>query len=283
MRPRVGQAVASGIETRPETPMPIEPMERSVVRSEHPYVNVTPDAAHVLVETLFAGTHQRIPGVRYSIAYKLAEGRTGGDIVDVFHYDNDHVSFAIADISGKGSEAAVQAALIKYGIRALASVGLTPENVAKGLNRLYLENSAFNNTTDTFATVFFALVDTGRRFLHYTNAGHEPVFIVRPDGCAVVLDPTAPIVGVFEEESHVFKDSIVDLETGSLLIATTDGVTEARNAHGEQYGMERLAEMAVAYRGSSEAAIAKALLAEVESFSCAHLRDDIAILVCRFL
>lgn len=99
---------------------------------------MTAEAAHVLVETLFAGIHLQIPRVHYAVSYKLAEGRSGGDIVDVFHYDNDHVSFAIADISGKGNRAAVQAALIKYGLRTLSSGGHTPETVMNSLNRLYL-------------------------------------------------------------------------------------------------------------------------------------------------
>ncbi len=276
-----GTPTSAGIETTAE-PSAATSTE-SPVMSEEAYVNVTPSAAHVLVETLFAGTHHQIPRVRYAVIYKLAEGRSGGDIIDVFHYDNDQVSFAIADISGKGNQAAVQAAVIKYGVRTLASNGLTPENVMRGLNRLYLEHTAFENVADSFATAFFGVVDASRRFLYYSNAGHEPVAIIHPDGTAIDLEPTAPIIGVFDAQHHVFKQSVVAVQHDTLLVATTDGVSEARDASGTLYGTERIIGTALANRFESEADIAKALLADVDSFSNASRHDDIAILVSRFL
>jgi serine phosphatase RsbU (regulator of sigma subunit) len=277
-----GQTVAAGIPVPPEAPIPSEPMEHPVVRSEGPFVNVTPDAAHVLVETLFAGSHQAIPRVQYAVAYKIAEGRSGGDIIDVFHYDNDSVSIAIADIAGKGTQAAVHAAMIKYALRAFASNGMVPENAVRGLDRLYLENNAFEGTPNSFASLFFGVVDSTRRFLHYTNAGHEPVLLVQPDGSSCVLAPTAPIVGVFESQQSIFKQALANIDEHTLLVATTDGVTEARNESGEQFGMERLIDVAATHRTEGEGAIAKGVLAAVEAFSSGKKRDDIAILAMRF-
>jgi sigma-B regulation protein RsbU (phosphoserine phosphatase) len=221
--------------------------------------------------------------VRYATAYKVAVGDSGGDVVDVFHYNNDHVSFVVADVAGKGNRAAVQAAMIKYGLRTLASSGLMPETVMVGLNRLYLEQSAFEGSADSFATVFFGVTDATRRFLYYSNAGHEPVILVQPDGSVVTLAPTAPLIGVFKEQHHLFKQSTVDLQPGSLLVATTDGVTEAQNSREGQYGMRRLIAAVVAHRTESESDIAQSILAEVEAFSNSGVRDDIAIVVNRFL
>jgi serine phosphatase RsbU (regulator of sigma subunit) len=278
-----GQTVAVGIAVPTEPSPPTEPMERPVVLSEEPFVNVTRDAAHVLVETLFAGSHQAIPRVRYAIAYKIAEGRSGGDIIDVFHYDNDNVSIAIADIAGKGTQAAVHAAMIKYALRAFASNGMVPENAVRGLDRLYLENNAFDGTPNSFASVFFGSVDPTRRFLHYTNAGHEPIVLVQHEGTPCVLEPTAPIVGVFESQQNLFKQAVVNIDEKTLLIATTDGVTEARNEAGEQFGMQRLIEISVAHRSADEGEIAETILKAVEAFSSGKKRDDIAILAMRFL
>ncbi len=115
-------------------------------------------AAKVLAEHLFARGEARIPGVEYAVGYRLAHGLTGGDIVDVYHFDNDAVSFCIADIEGKGTEAAIHAAMVKYGLRSYASHGLTPERVLRSLDRLYLENNAFERV-DSFASVFFGMVD----------------------------------------------------------------------------------------------------------------------------
>lgn len=257
-------------------------MEGALLRAEHPYLNVDSHAADALVNTVFGGTHHRIPRIRYATAYKLAEGMTGGDIIDVFHYDNDHVSFAIADIAGKGTQAAVHAAMIKYGLRAFVSNGSTPEKIIRSLDRLYLENNAFEGT-DSFATVFLGIVDQSRRLLHYTNAAVESIIVVHSDGRCARLAPTAPLVGILEDQHHLFKQSFVALEEGTLLVAATDGVTEARNTKGAQLGMATIQETVVNRRHESEASIAAALLAEVEAFADDKRRDDIAIMVARFL
>ena len=279
---KTGTAVASGIVTFPDTPTLAEPMEASVTPAQHPYLNVARSAADALVKTVFGDTQHRIPRIRYATAYKLAEGKTGGDIIDVFHYDNDHVSFAIADIAGKGTLAAVHAAMIKYGLRSFVSNGLTPEKVMRSLDRLYLENNAFEQV-ESFACIFLGVVDNTRRLLHYTNAAMESVLVIHPDGTSKRLEPTAPLVGVFEDQHHLFKQSFVDLREGSLLVVATDGVTEARDRKGAMLGIERIRETILSQRTESESSIAAALLAEAESFSDDQRRDDIAIIVARFL
>ena len=148
-KPGLGAPTAVGIDVAavaPEAvPEIIEPPP------DESFVQVTSDFAHNLVQTLFAGTQRQIPGVRYATAYKVAEGYSGGDVVDVFHFNNDHVMFVVADVSGKGNNAAVPAALIKYGLRTLASNGLMCESVMRSLNRLYLEQSAFEGDLNSFA------------------------------------------------------------------------------------------------------------------------------------
>lgn len=279
----VGRPVAAGMVTVPDVaPTPPEPIEKSLIRAEHPYINVAPDAADRLVETVFGGTHQRIPRLRYATAYKLAEGRTGGDIIDVFHYDNDHVSIAIADICGKGTQAAVHAAMIKYGLRSFVSNGHTPENVMRSLDRLYLENNAYEQV-ESFACIFLGVIDATRRLLHYTNAAMESVIVVHENGECAQLKPTAPLVGVFEDQHHLFKQSYLEVREGSLLIAATDGITEARDRKGAMLGSQRIQDIAVSRRHESEASIAAALVAEAESYGDDARRDDIAIIVARFL
>jgi serine phosphatase RsbU (regulator of sigma subunit) len=279
---KTGQPVASGIVTLPDTPTLSEPIETSVNRAEHPFLNVAPSAAEALVRTVFGDTQHRIPRIRYATAFKLAEGKTGGDIIDVFHYDNDHVSFAVADIAGKGTLAAVHAAMIKYGLRSFVSNGLTPEKVMRSLDRLYLENNAFEQV-ESFACIFLGVVDTTRRLLHYTNAAMESVLVIHSDGTSKRLEHTAPLVGVFEDQHHLFKQSFVELRAGSLLVVATDGVTEARDRKGKMLGIERIREIVLRQRTESECSIAAALLAEAESFSDDQRRDDIAIIVARFL
>jgi sigma-B regulation protein RsbU (phosphoserine phosphatase) len=239
-------------------------------------------AAKVLVEHLFARGHAEIPGIDYAVGYRLAHGLTGGDIVDVYHFDNDAVSFSIADISGKGSEAAIHAAMVKYGLRSYASHGLTPESVLRALDRLYLENNAFERI-ESFASAFFGMVDSSRRIMHYASGGHEAAAIVIPGEPAQPLLPTAPLIGVFDDQHHLFKQSFVELPPGTIFVATTDGVTEARAADKSFFGMERFIQTIESFAEAPVETLVKELIDRARAFSHDHLRDDIAVVAARFL
>jgi len=275
-----GDSISFGISTAAEPPDMAAPGTASVQivldgKSQRE------SAAQVLIEHLFANTDTAIPQVSYAVSYRLAEEFIGGDIVDVYHFDNDCVAFSIADISGKGAQAAVHAALIKYGLRAYSSHGLTPEAVLRAMDRLYLENNTFENV-ESFASVFFAVADPLRRTLWYANAGHEPVLIVSPAGVVSLLQPTAPLIGIFDDQHHLFKQEAVPIEKDTILVATTDGVTEARSADRDFFGMERFIAAVEASHDQSPAAIVKRVIDDVEIFSGNRLRDDIAIVAVRF-
>jgi len=239
-------------------------------------------AAKVLVENLFARGNVKITGIEYAVGYQLAHGLTGGDIVDVYHFDNDATSFCIADISGKGTEAAVHAAMVKYGVRAYASQGLTPERVLRALDRLYIENTAFEKI-ESFASVFFAMVDSTRRIMQYSSGGHEPVAIILPGQPARTLAPTAPLIGVFDDQHHLFKQAFVDLPPGTVFVATTDGITEARSPDRSFFGMEGFIEVIEAHAEAPVDEIVQALIDRARAFSNDNLRDDIAVVAARFL
>jgi serine phosphatase RsbU (regulator of sigma subunit) len=238
-------------------------------------------AAKVLVEHLFARGTALISGVEYAVGYRLAHGLTGGDIVDVYHFDNSAVSLVIADISGKGTEAAVHAALVKYGLRAYASQGLTPERVLRSLDRLYLENTAFEGV-ESFASVFFGLVDVSRRFMQFSSGGHEPVAVIVPGERARVIEPTAPLIGVFDDQHHLFKQAHIELPPGAVFVATTDGITEARSPAGEFFGMEGFIEVIEANANAPVEQIVQELIARASAFTHDNLRDDIAVVAARF-
>jgi sigma-B regulation protein RsbU (phosphoserine phosphatase) len=240
------------------------------------------NAATVLIEHLFANTDAQIPGISYAVAYRLAEEFVGGDIVDVYHFDNNSVALSIADISGKGARAAVHAALIKYGLRALSSHGLTPERALRSLDRLYLENNNFEQN-ESFATVFFGLVDPKRKAIIYACAGHEPVIVIQPDKTVQVLAPTAPLIGVFDDQHHLFTQDMVAVTAGTLFVATTDGITEARNPEGEMFGMERFIATALANSDRDVKGVIASIIDAAHAFSTGRIVDDIAIIAARFL
>lgn len=246
---------------------------------ETPFTDDDRQAAEVLIRHLFAHDERRIDRVEYDVAYKLSAGAVGGDIVDVYHFDNGNVLLAIADISGKGAQAAIHAALVKYGLRCYASSGLTAERVLRSLDRAYVENNAFERT-ESFASVFLAIVDADRRSMAYSCAGHEPVFLRRPGGETRVLVPTAPLIGVFDDQHHLFTQKVVDLEPCTLIVVTTDGYTEARSPDGTFFGMDRLRASIDRYADLPVSEIVATLMDDVDRFTAGGLRDDIAL--CAF-
>jgi sigma-B regulation protein RsbU (phosphoserine phosphatase) len=238
-------------------------------------------AAKVLVEHLFARGNADIRGVEYAVGYRLAHGLTGGDIADVYHFDNDAVSFTVADISGKGTKAAIHAALVKYGLRAYASQGLTPERVLRSLDRLYLENNAFEKV-ESFASVFFGMVDTSRRIMNYASGGHEAAAIIVPGERARVVEPTAPLIGVFDDQHHLFKHAFLHMPPGTVFVATTDGITEARAPDGSFFGMEGFVNTIEELAEAPAETIVHGMIDRASTFSCDNLRDDIVVVAARF-
>ncbi|MDQ6780384.1 MAG: serine/threonine-protein phosphatase, partial [Candidatus Eremiobacteraeota bacterium] len=230
-------------------------------------------AAELLVEHLFTPGAQQIPGIEYAVEYKLAHGRAGGDIVDVYQFDNQSVAFSVADISGKGVEAAIHAAMVKYGLRSYASMGLSAESVLRALNRLYIENSSYERR-DSFATAFFGHIDKHRAVMVYGSAAHDCVFILKPEKDIEALEVTAPILGVFDSQQHLFCQKFEQLETGTILVGVTDGVTEARSKDGTFYGTERLAELITKHRGDSMSTLAGSIVATAAAFAGGNPHDD---------
>ena len=268
--------IATAVERRTTAP---DPSTSSALRVDDATGVSEWAAAQVLVEHLFARGTSAISGIEYAVGYQLSHGLTGGDIVDVYQFDNDAVSFSIADISGKGTEAAVHAAMVKYGLR--ASQGLTPERVLRSLDRLYIENNTFDRV-ESFATVFFGLVDNSRRIMHYASGGHEPAAIMVPGERPQTLSPTAPLVGVFDDQHHLFKERFVELPPGTIFVATTDGITEARAPDRSFFGMEGFLATIEELAEAPVETIVRELIDRARAFSGDSLRDDVAVLAARF-
>lgn len=237
--------------------------------------------ANVIARGMFAPKAKRLAGIDYAIEYRLADGYPGGDVIDVYSFDNGSLALTAVDVEGRGVEAATLAALCKFGLRAYASAGMTPEFVVQHLDRLYLENSAFANV-ESFASVFFAHVDANREIMGYCSAGHDVVFLARPDEMPVLLPVTAPVIGVFEDQKHLFKQRYVELTKGTVLVLGTDGITEARDASGAFFGTDGLASVIERHIHGSMHDLANAVMDGVLDFTEGRARDDIAVLALRF-
>ncbi|HEV3155605.1 MAG TPA: SpoIIE family protein phosphatase [Candidatus Baltobacteraceae bacterium] len=247
----------------------------------------TPDsAARTLVEHLYAHRFPPVPGVDIGTAYLLAEDdvRVGGDLIDVYQFNNGSVAISIADISGKGAAAATRAALVKYGLRAYVSAGLTPAQVLRNLNLLFMETSAFDHVDpNSFVSVFLGIIDPEHRIMTYASAGHETAMLLSPDQLPELLPPTAPIIGVFEEAQKLFHQRFVYLQPGgTTLIVATDGVTEARALDREFVKRDEIVKWIYSNRNLPARQQADRLLRATLRFCGGRAQDDIAIVAACF-
>lgn len=238
-------------------------------------------AADVLLRHLFVPPAQPLAGIRYAAYYRFAEKHSGGDVIDVYRCSEGHINFSLTDISGKGVEAALHAGLVKYGIRAYATEQHPPRSVLRWLNRFYKENDAFEGS-DSFASVFFGRYTPKTRMLSYASAGHDGVFMLSPDRSGIVtMNPSGPVVGVFEDAEDLYADDSRYVEPGATLVAVSDGVTEARR-EGELFGIERLTDAARRLRAGSLEDLACGIAREASKFARNRVVDDMAVLAVTF-
>jgi sigma-B regulation protein RsbU (phosphoserine phosphatase) len=240
-------------------------------------------AAAILVEHLFPPKFLHLPGLDIALAYRQAGNRehVGGDIIDVYRLLDGKTALSIADISGKGMKAAVDAAIVKYSMRAYASEGFEPGKVLESLNRLYNEKNA-NDGEESFVTAFFASFEPATSTLQYASAGHEPVVICEPGRPSYGLGVTAPMLAVFDEPGDLFGESCIKVQSGTLLVAATDGLVECRARNGAFFGMERLRRTVDENRDCGAQEMLEAILAAAEGFSRTEYEDDTAVLVAHF-
>ncbi len=162
----------------------------------------------------------------------------GGDFYDVIRLDNDRLGLCIADVSDKG----VPAALFMMSSRTLlkgASIGCdNPGDVLREVNDLLRET----NESEMFVTLLYGIYDPHTGDFNYANGGHNEPLHVKPDGSSTLLPRTGGVIlGVIP--GIEFSHNTVNLAPGDTLFLYTDGVSEAMNAHAEEFGMERLGEL----------------------------------------
>jgi serine phosphatase RsbU (regulator of sigma subunit) len=181
----------------------------------------------------------QIPAASFG-AFTLAARSVGGDYYDFLQVGERNIGIALADVAGKGIAAALIMAVVQASLRIIAAdekVSL-PELAAK-MNRFLHRSTGFSS----YATFFYAQLDQDQRRLRYVNAGHNPPYLVRAasqNGHAAIEELTTGgiVIGMFPSANY--QEAVVDLHGGDVLLAFTDGVTEALNQAEEEYGEERL-------------------------------------------
>jgi serine phosphatase RsbU (regulator of sigma subunit) len=200
----------------------------------------------------------------------------GGDYYDFLDMGRGRVGFVLADVSGKGVSAALLMANLQASVRSQYVIGLENlEKLFRTLNKLFYESV----TPGFFATMFFAdYLDTTRK-LRYVNCGHCPAFLIGADGVCEKLGSTATVLGLFENWNCTVGEAT--MSSGDILVAYSDGVTEAQNGSGELFGDERLLAAVEANRNFPAAGLLKAIATAAHNFGGKKQDDDLTLLVAR--
>jgi serine phosphatase RsbU (regulator of sigma subunit)/catechol 2,3-dioxygenase-like lactoylglutathione lyase family enzyme len=200
----------------------------------------------------------------------------GGDYYDFLDLGSRRLGLVIADIAGKGIGAALLMANLQAALRSqCATAWETPERFLQSVNQLLYENTADGD----YATLFFAEYDDDARKLRYSNCGHPPALLLRRGNGLERLGPTSTVVGLFEKWDCAMEER--ELAPGDAVLLYTDGVTEALNGDGEEFGEERLLEAARQLQELSLPDLLAAVADRARGFSPDEQADDITLIVAK--
>jgi phosphoserine phosphatase RsbU/P len=203
-------------------------------------------------------------------------GPVGGDFYDFLDLGRGGLGLVVADVSGKGVPAAIVMAHLSATIRSLAREAR--ENlvgVTRKVNALLLEATAPQH----YVTLFLGVYEEARRSLRYANCGHLPPLLLRADGKAEVLQPTAPAIGLLEAFSAVEGETALDV--GDTLLVYSDGVTETLDADGHEFGVDRLLSLFRQHSQEPPELVVTRIMEARRAFGVGGRGDDVTVLVAR--
>jgi len=211
-------------------------------------------------------------------AFTLPARTVGGDYYDFLELPGERIGIAVADIAGKGIAAALLTSAVQASLRVMAAERDPPSSqLAAQMNRFLYRSTAENS----YATFFYAQLDLQSRRLRYVNAGHNPPYLLRRNQAGVEvteLSTGGTVLGLFPDVEY--EDGDITLCPGDLLVAFTDGLTEARHASGEEFGEERLKELLRGMVGASAEAVSRTLADRVREWVAgAQQHDDVTFVI----
>jgi sigma-B regulation protein RsbU (phosphoserine phosphatase) len=218
---------------------------------------------------------QHSTGLDYFSDCRPAAGLSG-DYLDSFALPEGNLGLAIGDVTGKG----LAAALLASSLHSLARVLRQYQHGSLSELTTALDELFYEVCPDSsYATMFVARYDPARGFLYFVNAGHEPPVVLRKTTTGyspVALEPTGPVLGMLRKST--FRENVVSLAPGDLLVAYTDGLCETVNARGEEWGYRRMMAtiQACSYRRARD--IVERVLDTAEAFAggCPQ-HDDVTL------
>ncbi len=203
----------------------------------------------------------------------------GGDFYDFYFLDENHICFVVGDVSGKGVPAALMMAVTKTLLKSQAGNDKSTASIITHVNN----EIAKDNDNYMFITVFMAILNTNTGELVYSNAGHNPSFIIEAKSKNIkkLSDLHGPVVGAMEDMTY--KESKVNINKDDIILAYTDGITEAQNLKEELYSDARFIELLENRNYNSTKTLTKEIVDSVKEFeNGAEQFDDITVLAVQY-
>ncbi len=216
----------------------------------------------------------RFEGVEIATTWQPTEA-VGGDYFDVFRLSEHRLGLCIGDVAGKGMEAALVMSNLQAAVRALAPGGLSPNKLCQRLNELL----ASNVKPGRFVSFFYGILNTLDGTLVFCNAGHNPPIVICGGAPPQRLQAGGPVLGVFPQVRYQRQQIALSPTTGqSRLTLFTDGLTEATNRDGEEFGEERLLDLLLAHQELPVRELRQRILETVIAFHGRSFADDVTLL-----
>lgn len=200
----------------------------------------------------------------------------GGDCYSFLPLNNDRLALVVGDASGKGLAAALMIANVQSSLRTAAL--FTGDDLA-ALHKAVNHQVYTSSSEDRYATMFYGVFDGSSRILRYVNAGHNPPVVLRRDGSMHCLETGGAPVGLFPDSEY--EEGSIKLESGDLVFAFTDGLIEALNPYGEEWGVHGLLKAASGGVQCSQDAgqLVDLIFNSMDDFSKQHQTDDATLAV----
>ncbi|HXW07526.1 MAG TPA: SpoIIE family protein phosphatase [Vicinamibacterales bacterium] len=211
----------------------------------------------------------------------------GGDYYDFFPLGRDRLGVLIADVSGKGTSAALYMAELKGLVLSLSQICLSPRHLLLEVNRIISENL----DSRSFITMTYAVIDMADGVMTYARAGHTPlIYLPGPaaaDRDAQVLTPNGMVLGLridgaAEKFAELLEEDQIVLQKGDVIVLYTDGITEAMDPSSDLFGEARLSRIVQEHGHLESAELRERILREIEAFvGSADQHDDMTMILIK--
>lgn len=212
-----------------------------------------------------------------SSVYNKPSEFVGGDLFDFFKFNGHELLMSIGDVSGKGPPASILMAVVLAGLRSQVQADREAMEYNAILNQLLCDATA----PQFYATHFIAILDTKEKKIKYSNAGHFAPMIIRSNGDVQRLTKGGMVLGFLPDE--IYTQDEVDLERGDLIIAFTDGLNESFDESENEFGDQRIIDIALAHQKKSASDIKNEILKAVRDFHGYdhQFDDDLTLIVMK--